>query len=170
MTKSKHTVRFITLCTSRKLTCATAESCTGGLLSETLTRPSGASSVFLAGLVTYSNQAKIDLLGVPSDIISKYGAVSKETARAMVLGLQRRLTADICVSTTGIAGPSGGSPDKPVGTVYVGFYFLDTIWVEKYRLNGCREDIRQHVVDNVILTLLTRISMGKYAEQASHLV
>lgn len=103
-----------------RLTLAVAESCTGGQLSNRLTNVPGSSAYFERGLVTYSNQAKIDLLGVPAAVISEHGAVSAETAEAMARGVRERSATDLGLSTTGIAGPSGGTPEKPVGLIYVG--------------------------------------------------
>ena len=103
----------------KKLTLSVAESCTGGLIASRLTDISGSSVYFERGLVTYSNESKIQLLGVPSDIIEKHGAVSKETARRMAEGVRKLAGTDLGLSSTGIAGPTGGSPEKPVGTVYV---------------------------------------------------
>ncbi|SFW43050.1 CinA family protein [Ruminococcus flavefaciens] len=103
------------------LTIATAESCTGGLLSELITSVSGASAVFELGICTYSQRIKTEFLGVPAEVIQEFGVVSEETALSMVKGLKIRSGADVCVSVTGIAGPSGGTADTPVGTVYIGF-------------------------------------------------
>ena len=105
--------------TEKKLTLSVAESCTGGLVANRLTDVPGSSAFFERGAVTYSNQAKIDLLNVPADIIGKYGAVSDETARAMAEGVRRMAKTDIGLSITGIAGPSGGTKEKPVGTVFI---------------------------------------------------
>ncbi len=105
--------------TEKKLTIAVAESCTGGLIANRLTDVSGSSVYFQQGLVTYSNKAKISLLGVPAEIIEKYGAVSEETARLMAEGVRKLAGTDLGLSSTGIAGPTGGSKEKPVGTVYV---------------------------------------------------
>jgi nicotinamide-nucleotide amidase len=103
----------------KKMTLAVAESCTGGLISNRLTNVEGSSAFFERGIVTYSNSAKIKLLGVPADIIEKYGAVSEETARLMAEGVRKIAGTDLGLSSTGIAGPTGGSKDKPVGTVYL---------------------------------------------------
>jgi len=105
--------------TQKKLTLAVAESCTGGLVANRLTDVPGSSAFFERGAVTYSNQAKIDLLNVSVDIIGKHGAVSEETARAMAEGVRRMAKTDIGLSITGIAGPSGGTKEKPVGTVFI---------------------------------------------------
>ena len=102
------------------VTIATAESCTGGLLSELITSVPGASKIFEIGVCTYSNKIKHEYLGVPKSLFKQYGAVSKQVALAMVSGLSKQSGADICISVTGTAGPGGGTPEKPVGTVYVG--------------------------------------------------
>ena len=102
------------------LTVCTAESCTGGLIAKLITDVSGASAVFNGGVVSYSNEMKISVLGVGAETISTLGAVSEETALQMADGARRVCAADISVSATGIAGPAGGTPEKPVGTVYIG--------------------------------------------------
>lgn len=104
-----------------KKTIAVAESCSGGLLANRLTNVSGSSAYFERGVVAYSNRAKMEILGVPADFIEKFGAVSAECAVAMAEGVRRISGADLGVSTTGIAGPTGGTPEKPVGLVYIGF-------------------------------------------------
>jgi nicotinamide-nucleotide amidase len=103
---------------AKGLRLATAESCTGGLIAAALTEIAGASDVFDRGFVTYSNAAKCEMLGVPKELIAAHGAVSAEVARAMALGAIERSEADVAVAVTGIAGPCGGSPKKPVGLVY----------------------------------------------------
>jgi nicotinamide-nucleotide amidase len=103
---------------ARHLKLATAESCTGGLVAAAITDIAGSSDVFDRGFVTYSNEAKTEMLGVPSDLIAKHGAVSREVAEAMVLGALAHSRADIAISVTGIAGPLGGSSEKPVGLVH----------------------------------------------------
>lgn len=129
--------RLISECTSEKLdklaenvvqllklgkyTLSTAESCTGGLLSELITSVPGASAVFETGVCTYSNRMKEKILNVPHSVLEQYGAVSSQTALAMVKGLRELSGADICISVTGIAGPDGGTAEKPVGTVWIGF-------------------------------------------------
>jgi nicotinamide-nucleotide amidase len=109
--------RVIDACTTRKLTVATAESCTGGLVAGALTEIAGSSAVVLCGFVTYSNDAKQQMLGVPAGVLVSEGAVGRGTAQAMALGALQKSPADLTVAITGIAGPGGGSPDKPVGLV-----------------------------------------------------
>lgn len=112
--------RIIDACSARKLTIATAESCTGGLVAGALTEIAGSSAVVLCGFVTYSNEAKQRMLGVPEQTLIDHGAVSQETARAMALGALSNSPADISVAITGIAGPGGGTAEKPVGLVHFG--------------------------------------------------
>jgi nicotinamide-nucleotide amidase len=102
------------------LTVATAESCTGGLLAHLLTNISGSSEHFERGVITYSNKSKMELLGIPQETIKEYGAVSKQTAKAMAIEIKEQANVDIGISTTGIAGPTGGTKEKPVGLVYIG--------------------------------------------------
>lgn len=113
--------KTVKLLIEKGITISTAESCTGGLISEKITSVSGASAVFELGICTYSERIKSEFLGVPAETIEKYGVVSEETALSMVQGLKKCSGADICVSVTGIAGPSGGTEKQPVGTVYIGF-------------------------------------------------
>jgi len=109
---------LLDLCKAKKLMVATAESCTGGLVAAALTDIAGSSAVVDRGFVTYTNEAKQQMLGVPSDTLVKFGAVSRETAEAMARGVLGNANADIAVAVTGIAGPGGGSADKPVGLVH----------------------------------------------------
>ena len=117
----KTVTNVVKLLERKELTIATAESCTGGLLSELITSVSGASAVFELGICTYSERMKTEFLGVPAGIIRDFGVVSEQTALSMVRGLKKCSGADVCVSVTGIAGPSGGTAETPVGTVYIGF-------------------------------------------------
>jgi nicotinamide-nucleotide amidase len=112
--------RVLDACFARKLKIATAESCTGGLIAGALTEIAGSSNVFERGFVTYSNEAKQDLLGVPAELIAAHGAVSAEVAEAMALGALAHSRAELALSVTGIAGPDGGSAEKPVGLVHFG--------------------------------------------------
>ena len=108
---------------SNDLTISVAESCTGGSLSRALTSISGASSYFDCGYITYSNQSKVDMLGVDIQAIKTYGAVSEEVVLEMVIGVATRSHSDVAVSITGVAGPTGGTPEKPVGMVCFGFFY-----------------------------------------------
>ena len=113
-------LKIIKLLTKKKYTVSFAESCTGGLLASTITSISGSSKIFNLGLVTYSNNAKVKVLKVPKRTITKYGAVSYETCISMVKNLSRISKSNISISITGVAGPNGGSKEKPVGLVYIG--------------------------------------------------
>lgn len=128
--------------TIKGYTIATAESCTGGLLAMRLTEVPGSSKYFLQGVVSYSNQSKTDLLGVPAELIETQGAVSPEVAEAMARGIKQRSGATIGVGITGIAGPDGGSPEKPVGLVYIGLADDVSVTHKKLLLPGDRERIR----------------------------
>jgi nicotinamide-nucleotide amidase len=134
------------LLVDKKLTISTAESCTGGLLAGKLINYPGISSVFLEGMITYSNEAKEARLGVNMETIKSYGAVSEETAREMVEGLVARTGTDIGISVTGIAGPGGGTIEKPVGLVYVGLSINGKSQVRKFIFAGNREKVRQRTV------------------------
>ena len=141
------------LCRRRKLKLVTAESCTGGLIAAALTAIAGSSDVVERAFVTYSNEAKREMIGVPWDAILGYGAVSEPVARAMASGALARGNADISVSVTGVAGPGGGTPDKPVGLVHLaaerrGF---DAI-AERHVFPGDRDQIRR-------LTVVTALAM-----------
>jgi nicotinamide-nucleotide amidase len=110
---------LLDLCRGERITIATGESCTGGLIAAILTEVPGSSDVVDRGFVTYSNEAKTEMLGVPADLIERHGAVSEPVARAMVAGLLERTPAGLVVAVTGIAGPGGGTKDKPVGLVHL---------------------------------------------------
>lgn len=127
-------------------TITTAESCTGGLLSGTIVNAAGASEVFNGGFVTYSNKFKKNFIGVKKTTLEKYGAVSEKVAKEMARGAQKEAKADVAISTTGIAGPDGGSPEKPVGLVYIGCAVKDKVYVEKYNFSGNRAKVRQNTV------------------------
>ncbi|OPX48395.1 competence/damage-inducible protein A [Clostridium thermobutyricum] len=131
------------LLVDKKLTIGTSESCTGGLLGAGLIDYPGISISFLEGAITYSNEAKIKTLGVKEETLEKFGAVSEETAREMAEGIRKRCGADIGVSTTGIAGPDGGTDDKPVGLVYIGLSIGDKTIVTRNVFNGDRNSVRR---------------------------
>lgn len=130
------------LLVDRKLTISTAESCTGGMIASRLINYPGIFEVFLEGAVTYSNEAKERTLNVKKKTLDTYGAVSEETAKEMAIGISKRTGSDISVVTTGIAGPGGGSEEKPVGLVYIGLYYKGNVKAFKYIFNGNRHNVR----------------------------
>lgn len=138
---------------ARKLTCATAESCTGGLVAAAITAIPGASSMFTHGFVTYANEAKTQMLGVPATMLAEHGAVSEPVARAMAEGARARAGSDYAISTTGIAGPEGGSPDKPVGTVWFGLAGPKGTTSYHHIFQGDREAIRAQAVRFILAQL-----------------
>ncbi|MCC2645661.1 MAG: damage-inducible protein CinA [Burkholderiales bacterium] len=142
---------------SKGLILATAESCTGGLIASLITSIPGSSEIFDRGFVTYSNQAKIDILKVPSALIGAKGAVSEEVAAAMAEGVLNNTHVDISISVTGIAGPGGGSEEKPVGLVYIGLGVRNNkIIVEKNIFQGSRDEIRLAAVERAVILLLAK--------------
>ncbi|MGD8326551.1 MAG: CinA family protein [Sphingomonadales bacterium] len=146
---------LLDLCREKSLTLATVESCTGGLIAAALTEIAGSSDVFLCGFVTYSNQAKETMVGVQDKTLLAKGAVSEETAREMAMGGRSLSKADIVVSVTGIAGPGGGTKDKPVGTVCFSLARAGNIksWTILFKDNG-RASIRDASVDFALDLLL----------------
>jgi nicotinamide-nucleotide amidase len=137
---------------------AVAESCTGGLLAKRITDVAGSSEWFERGLVTYSNRAKQELLGVSPDLLAQFGAVSRECAEAMAHGLLVMTPADWGVAVTGIAGPGGGSPEKPVGLVWFGWARrAGPIEVESQQFSGSREQIREAAAEFALGGLLERL-------------
>lgn len=136
---------LVGLLTKKKQTLALAESCTGGLLANRITNVPGASAVLLAGYICYANETKIDILGVDRKLIAEHGTVSEEVARAMAVGARKRAGSTYSLSTTGIAGPDGGSPEKPVGTVYVALAYEDGTKIRKLFFPSDRETFKQLV-------------------------
>ena len=120
------------------LTLSLAESCTGGLIAHRITNISGSSNYFLGGVVAYSNEAKEKILGLPHETLLRYGAVSEETARAMAEGARRLFVSDLALAVTGIAGPTGGTPEKPVGLVYIALAAEEEVRCERHIWNGDR--------------------------------
>ena len=149
---------LIAACAVRGLKIATAESCTGGLVAGVLTEIAGSSAVVERGFVTYSNEAKAELLGVPSDLIEAKGAVSAEVACAMAEGALARSRATIAVSVTGVAGPGGGSAEKPVGTVCFGLAKRgQAVITERHVLPGDRGGIRSGTVAHVFAMIRAQV-------------
>jgi|TARA_B100001540_G_C15766445_1_gene624230 nicotinamide-nucleotide amidase len=146
--------KLVKLLSKKKLKISFAESCTGGLLSSTLTSISGSSNVFTLGLVTYSNQAKVNILKLPKKIIMKHGAVSYETCLYMVKNLNKISKTSISVSITGIAGPKGGTKDKPVGLVYIGIKKGNRIIIKKFTFKDKKRISIQKATVNKSLNLI----------------
>ena len=153
MTNSK---KLINLLKKKKLKISFAESCTGGLMSSVITSNAGSSNVFNLGLVTYSNQSKRKILKVPNKIIKKYGAVSVQCCLSMVNNLSKISNSHINISITGIAGPKGGTREKPVGLVFIGLKFKRKILINKYLFkNKSRINFQKITVNKVIKTVLS---------------
>jgi PncC family amidohydrolase len=134
--------RIIARLGALEYTLATAESCSGGLVAHSLTNVSGASSCFIGGIVAYSNDVKMRLLGVDPDVLSRLGAVSEPVARQMADGVRHSLASDFGIGITGIAGPDGGSAEKPVGLVYIAVSGPAGTQVKEHRFSGNRDDIK----------------------------
>ena len=137
---------------------ATAESCTGGMISAACTDLAGSSNWFERGFVTYSNEAKTELLGVDAALIEAHGAVSEQVARAMAFGAVRHSQAQVSIAVTGIAGPSGGSATKPVGTVWFGFSVQGGLHSEMMRFNGDRAAVRQQTLLHALRRCIVLLS------------
>ncbi len=152
---------------SRGLTVAVAESCTGGLIASRITDVPGASRYFLAGLTTYSNQAKTSVLGVPAELIAAHGAVSEPVARAMAEGVRDLVGSDLALATTGIAGPTGGTPDKPVGTVFIACSDDSGTVCAKYLMPGTREQFKRRTSQTALNTLRKRVLEHDHAPTAA---
>lgn len=153
----------VDLLTANKLTACTVESCTGGMLSARLINVPGVSEVFKSGYVTYSNKSKRRLLGIKKNLLVKHGAVSEQIAREMAKTAATLARTDVSVSTTGIAGPDGGTPEKPVGLVYIGCNVCGRITVKECHFHGSREKIRESTV-SAALSLMRECILQYYSE------
>ncbi|MGL4109931.1 competence/damage-inducible protein A [Clostridium sp. LP20] len=149
------------LLVKKGLKIATAESCTGGMIASRLVSFPGISEVFLEGAVTYSNEAKIRTLKVKSETLDIFGAVSEETAKEMAIGIAKRTGADISVVTTGIAGPGGGTDNKPVGLVYIGLYYKGDVRAWRYVFNGDRNNVRTRATITALDTVRRAILLDR---------
>ena len=136
----------------------TAESCTGGLIAKTFTDLAGSSDWFERGFVTYSNQAKNEMLAVPLSVIEDYGAVSEAVATAMASGALRHSRADFSVAVTGVAGPGGGSDEKPVGTVWIALASAEQLVAKRYQYDGDRQAVRAATLVTALEALLDLVS------------
>jgi len=144
---------------NKNLSIATAESCTGGLISHLITNIPGSSDYFDRGYVTYSNDSKITLLGVKPETLENYGAVSKHVAKEMARGAMENAGTGIGLATTGIAGPGGGTEEKPVGLVYIGITDSDSLFAEKFNFSGGRLEIKDRAAETG-LELLSNFLSG----------
>ena len=152
----KLSLRVVKLLSKKRLKISFAESCTGGLLSSSITSISGSSKVFSLGLVTYSNQSKISILKVPKKIIMNHGAVSYETCLYMVKNLNKICRTNISVSITGVAGPKGGTKQKPIGLVYIGIKKGNKSLIKKYLFkNKKRNSIQKNTVNKALNLILS---------------
>ncbi|TQV77157.1 CinA family protein [Aliikangiella marina] len=141
----------------KQLKVATVESCTGGFIGKALTDQAGSSQWFAGGLITYTNESKTQLADVAPDLIEKYGAVSLEVADAMARGAQRHFPGCVSVAVTGVAGPDGGTPDKPVGTVCIATCLNGRVNAKKFLFEGNREQVRESTVDQALEMVLADI-------------
>jgi len=152
--------RLGTALVARGAQVGTAESCTGGWIAKVMTDVPGSSRWFGAGLVSYSNQAKAELLGVPTELLAQHGAVSEPVVAAMAAGCLARTGADFVVAVSGVAGPDGGTPERPVGTVWFAFGQAGQIGAECRRFTGSREAVRRQTVAYALSGLLARVPAG----------
>jgi nicotinamide-nucleotide amidase len=149
--------RVVELFTQNKHSLALAESCTGGLIAACITAIPGSSAILERGFVTYSNTAKIQEVGVPAELIERHGAVSAEVASAMAIGARKIANTDVGLSVTGIAGPAGGSAEKPVGLVFLAMATNDKVDVRRFKFDGDRTEVRRQ---SVVKALSMLVSVG----------
>ncbi|MDT0203521.1 nicotinamide-nucleotide amidohydrolase family protein [Nocardioides sp. AE5] len=141
-------------------TVATAESCTAGMVASRLADRPGSSAYLVGGFVTYANEAKTSQVGVSADLLARVGAVSEEVARAMAAGARARLDTTYGVSTTGVAGPGGGTPEKPVGLVHIAVASASTTWHRRLELPGDRDAVRRGATEQALELLLEAVTAG----------
>ena len=151
--------KLVELLTKKGYTITTAESCTGGLISATIVNAPGASAVLNEAYVTYANESKEKLAFVSHETLKKHGAVSSETAEEMARGAAKNSGADVALSSTGIAGPGGGTKDKPVGLVYIGCFVNGKVQVKKCNFDGNRREVREKTVKTAISMALNMIDL-----------
>ena len=159
---------MVDLLVANDLTISTAESCTGGLLAGRLINVPGVSEVFKRGVITYSNKAKRKMIGVKKVTLDRFGAVSEQVAGEMAKGTAALTKADVTVAITGLAGPDGGTQEKPVGLVYIGCYVKGNLTVKEYHLSGDRSKIRENTVAQALVLLrecvleyISEVTFGK---------
>ena len=159
MNKNPDLARLVALLRRRRMLLATAESCTAGLVAKQLTDPAGSSEWFERGFVTYSNDAKVEMLGVSRETLARYGAVSRETTREMAAGALRHSRAGVALAVSGIAGPSGGAAGKPVGTVWFAWAAGGRAVEEMRRFDGGRAAVRGQAADYAIAGMLRLLEL-----------
>ncbi|HEX7490545.1 MAG TPA: CinA family protein [Candidatus Limnocylindrales bacterium] len=157
---AKLVARLQALCLERGVVVATAESCTGGLIAKLITDLAGASGYFRGGVVSYSNEIKSMLLDVPEEELAAHGAVSAQVARSMAIGVRTRMNADVAVAVTGVSGPGGGSPAKPVGLTYVAVADAAGVDVRRFVWSGDRPANRESTARAALEFLVQRVSAG----------
>lgn len=153
--------KIVDLLCQRGLKIATAESCTGGMIAAKLVSVAGVSEVFEEGYITYANRAKEELLGVRRETLERYGAVSEETAREMAEGAARKANADCSVVSTGIAGPGGGTAEKPVGLVFIGVRVWEKTVVRRFFFEGSRAQVRRQAAQTALAFLYEQLTEQK---------
>ena len=149
------------LLTEKKLTISCAESCTGGLLTDRLTNVAGSSAYVKGSVIAYANEIKINVLRVKAETIKNFGAVSRQTAQELSENVRQILNTDIGVSITGIAGPGGGTPEKPLGTVYIGISGPNGDRVQKFKFNGNRKEIKEKAVEAALVLIQVYLTIEK---------
>ncbi|MDC7219315.1 MAG: CinA family protein [Spirochaetales bacterium] len=140
-----------------KMTLSVAESCTGGLIGKSITDISGSSSVFYGGFLLYSNEAKVSLAGVSPDTLEAHGAVSEETVKEMAGGTKEKCGTEFALAVSGIAGPGGGTAEKPVGTVWIGLASPEGTFARKFLFEGDRDRVREATVEEALTMLINKI-------------
>ena len=150
------------LLTEKNLTVACAESCTGGFLTSRLTDVAGSSAYVKGAVVSYTDEIKMNVLHVQADTLENFGAVSEQTAREMAANVRQILNANIGVSVTGFAGPGGGTPENPVGTVYIGISCSDGVKVQKFNFGGTRTEIKEKAVDAALNLIKIYIAQNNF--------
>lgn len=153
--------RLVSLLKERNMTVSTAESCTGGLIAAAIVNAAGASDVLNESYITYANKAKERLVGVSSKTLETFGAVSEQTAREMAVGTARTAGAQMGLSSTGIAGPGGGTTEKPVGLVYIGCSMNDQVKVKELHFHGNRMENRLHTVEEALKLAISMLVTGE---------
>lgn len=149
------------LLTEKKLTISCAESCTGGLLTDRLTNVAGSSAYVKGAVVAYANEIKINLLRVKEETLKNFGAVSRQTAQELAENVRQILNTDVGVSITGIAGPTGGTAEKPLGTVYIGISGPNGDKVQKFRFNGSRKEVKEKAVEAALVLIQVYLTIEK---------